>query len=548
MKTLTNNILIFFSSLFIILIFACTGEDSRQMHEALMQAKAQNENFEPFTTDSTMLRVVDYYDSHGTANEQMLAHYLLGCVYRDLGDAPRALECYYDAVSKADTTSADCDFQRLSRIYGQMAELFHAQRSPQFEKEAELNAVRMAWKAKDTLAALNFYAHLAGVYRMTNMQDSALYFSQDACRLLKEYGYENYSYGFLPSQIAIYLDKGNYAKAKKLMDIFEQGTDWFNKEGYIINGKEAYYGIKGNYYNAVDSITSALYYYRQFSKYSKRITHYENAYKGLMEVYHKLGNPDSVMKYAQLFANANDSACLISSAEEINRVNALYNYNASRRQAEISKREAEKYKTTIAIGWLLAFATICLICYIIIRYRRKTKQQFTELNNMYFDTLTKYNQSVKDLNMLQNDTDKYRSQKEKEIENLRQTLVAYTKDDSDKAKWDAEQYMLHCDIVNELHGLADRGMSASVTNWSALTGLTSQYLATFHQHLSAPQYALSEREIIISILIKLRFTPSEMAILFDCSKQIITNIRTSINYKLFHQEGAKTLDYNLKSL
>ena len=92
MKTLTNNILIFFSSLFIILISACTGEDSRQMHEALMQAKAQNENFEPFTTDSTMLRVVDYYDSHGTANEQMLAHYLLGCVYRDLGDAPRALE------------------------------------------------------------------------------------------------------------------------------------------------------------------------------------------------------------------------------------------------------------------------------------------------------------------------------------------------------------------------------------------------------------------------------------------------------------------------
>ena len=122
------------------------------------------------------------------------------------------------------------------------------------------------------------------------------------------------------------------------------------------------------------------------------------------------------------------------------------------------------------------------------------------------------------------------------------------KDDSDKAKWDAEQYMLHCDIVNELHGLAERGMSASVTNWSALTGLTSQHLATFHQHLSAPQYALSEREIIVSILIKLRFTPSEMAILFDCSKQIITNTRTSINHKLFHQEGTKTLDYNLKSL
>ncbi|MBO5466552.1 MAG: hypothetical protein J6A02_03815 [Prevotella sp.] len=119
-----------------------------------------------------------------------------------------------------------------------------------------------------------------------------------------------------------------------------------------------------------------------------------------MEVYHNLSMPDSVMKYAQLFANANDSACLISSAEEINRANALYNYNASRRQAEISKREAEKYKTTIIIGWLLAFAAICLICYIIIRYRRKTKQQFTELNNMYFDTLTKYNQSDLEIPLL----------------------------------------------------------------------------------------------------------------------------------------------------
>ena len=534
--------------LLMLCILACTGEDSRQMHEALMQAKAQNENFEPFTTDSTMLRVVDYYDSHGTANEQMLAHYLLGCVYRDLGDAPRALECYHDAVSKADTTDTDCDFQRLSRIYGQMADLFYNQRSPQFEKEAELNAIRMAWKAKDTLAALNFYAHLAGVYRMTENLDSALYISQDACKFLKEYGFEKYAYGFLPNQIAIYLDKKKFDEVKILIDLFEIKSSFFDDFGNISKGKELYYFYKGKFHYGTNNIDSACYYYDKLLNNARNLGHYENAYKGLMEVYHKLGKPDSVMKYAQLFANANDSACLISSAEEINRANALYNYNASKRQAEISKREAEKYKTTIITGWLLTFAAICLICYIIIRYRRKTKQQFTELNNMYFDTLTKYNQSVKDLNMLQNDINKYRSQKEKETESLHQTLVAYTKDDSDKAKWNAEQYMLHCDIVNELHGLAERGMSASVTNWSALTGLTVQHLATFHQHLSAPQYALSEREIIVSILIKLRFTPSEMAILFDCSKQIITNTRTSINHKLFHQEGTKTLDYNLKSL
>ena len=519
----------------------------QKMRLELLRADAQNKSYVNFTTDSVMREVTAYYDAHGTAQERMRAHYLLGCTYRDMGDAPRALECYHDAVSFADTTSADCDFQRLSRIYGQMADLFHAQRSPQFEKEAELNAIRMAWKAKDTLAALNFYAHLADVYHLTGKKDSALFISQDACWLLEKHGYKAYTYVYIPMQYSIYLDYNEYNKAKKLIELFKNESGFcINDE--IIKGHEIYYYTLGRYFYGTNNMDSAIYYYNKLLNYKSDIINVENSCKGLMEVYHKLGEPDSVMKYAQLFADANDSACLISSAEEINRANAIYNYNASRKQADAMKQKAEKYKHTIAIVCLLAFSAICLICYIIIKYRRKARRQFTELNNMYFDTLTKYNQSVKDLSMLQNDTDKYRNQKEKETEALRQTLAAYTKEDAEQAKWDAEQYMLHCDIVNELHCLADRGMPASVSNWSALTGLTSQHLVKFHQHLSAPQYALSEREIIVCILIKLKFMPSEMAILFDCSKQIITNIRTSINHKLFNQEGTKTLDYNLKSL
>ena len=438
----TRNILVILFAL--LTFFACTGEDSRQMHEALMQAKAQNENFEPFTTDSTMLRVVDYYDSHGTANEQMLAHYLLGCVYRDLGDAPRALECYYDAVSKADTTSADCDFQRLSRIYGQMADLFHAQRSPQFEKEAELNAIHMAWRAKDTLAALNFYAHLADVYDLIGKTDSALFISQDACKLLKEYGFEKYAYGFLPSQIAIYLAKGNYAKAKKMTEIFERESGFFDAHGNISNGKEIYYYTKGLCNYGINRIDSALFWYKKLLNQANDIGHYENAYKGLIEVYHKLGMPDSVMKYAQLFANANDSACLISSAEEINRANAHYNYNTSRRQADAMKQKAERYKYTITIGSILAILAVLFAIYIIIRYRRNAKKEFLELNTRYFETLDKYNQSEKDLRMLNDDINKFKTEKEKENESLRQALAQYTNSNEIKEEWDAEKYRHSC--------------------------------------------------------------------------------------------------------
>ena len=55
------------------------------------------------------LSLVDFFDRHGTANEQMLAHYLLGRCYADMHEAPMALHCYQEAIS-----SVDCDFAQPS--------------------------------------------------------------------------------------------------------------------------------------------------------------------------------------------------------------------------------------------------------------------------------------------------------------------------------------------------------------------------------------------------------------------------------------------------
>ena len=79
----------------------------------LLLAKAMNKTYRPITTDSVMRKVADYYDDHGSANDRMEAHYLLGCAYRDMGDLPQALLQYEEAVAKADTASEDCDFKTL---------------------------------------------------------------------------------------------------------------------------------------------------------------------------------------------------------------------------------------------------------------------------------------------------------------------------------------------------------------------------------------------------------------------------------------------------
>ena len=121
----------------ILLAFACctTEADRSRMSALLDRADSMNRAYIPMTDgiDSLLLEATRFYDRHGTANEQMRAHYLLGCAYRDKGEAPAALQSYQDAVDRADTLSSDCDYRRLMSIYGQMAELFHAQNLPEDE-------------------------------------------------------------------------------------------------------------------------------------------------------------------------------------------------------------------------------------------------------------------------------------------------------------------------------------------------------------------------------------------------------------------------------
>ena len=69
------------------------------MRYELLLAEAQNKLCHSFTTDSVLREVVRYYDRHGSANDRLRSRYVLGCAYRDLHEAPRALECYQDAIA-----------------------------------------------------------------------------------------------------------------------------------------------------------------------------------------------------------------------------------------------------------------------------------------------------------------------------------------------------------------------------------------------------------------------------------------------------------------
>ena len=521
---------------------------SFRMKYQLLKLQAQNKADAKMDTINIVPEVADYYASHGSHHDKMMANYMMGRYYADKGDAPRALQYYREAVSYSDTTKADCDYKNLSRIYGQMATLFHMQRSPRLELNAERKAESFASKANDNMAALIFHEHIADAYYMMNMMDSVLYYYKETSDLFRKYGYNQLLAGIEPLVLEIYLNRNDTNTAKKLINHFEQEAGAFDDNNEIEPGREYYYSMKGLYFEKVHNIDSALFYYQKLLRYNSTTNNVESAYKGLLSVYNTLAKPDSVLKYAKLFADANDSANLKHSAEEINRLQTVYNYNESLYIANTEKEKAQKRLLLIYVIIGCAIISGLILAVFIRSIQKRRRLQLISMSRQYADLLNKFIKARQDLTDNQEGYDKYRNKKEIEIEELKQALSVFQEDNSRPEMWDIEDALLNSAIVKSMHSLASRGKAITDVQWEDFENLVSSKLNTFYIHINDSTLGLTDIEKKISMLIRLRFIPSELAVLLDLSKQRITNIRTAINMKLFKEKGTKSLDANIRKL
>ena len=535
------------SYLLILLLPLLSACHSRQMREELQRVDSLNQNSIPLDTVATMQAVADYYDMWGDSNDRMAAHYLLGCVYRDRDDAPQALRCYRDATGYADSASADCDYRRLSRVYGQMAELFHHQRAPRLEIDAERKAVEYAWRAKDTLAAVTFLCRLGNPYHMLNDMDSCLLYNQQGMMLLRRYGYPQLALNYLPISIDICLRKKEYANARQAMDEFEKGF-WFDKNGNIAKGRELYYKYKGEYFRGIGKLDSAEYFYRKLLTFKSDNDNAVAAYGGLLSFYQQTGTPDSIAKYAQLYCEASDSASFKHSADEITRAQALYNYEEHKRLADEQRRKANRY-FLIAVSTIVGLLILGFSTYLYIkRQRRKQRQELIEFNFAYTELLSRYDKTSKEMQLYQQDWNLYRQEKEDEIKRLQFLISQYQESPSREEMWSLEQAMLNSPVVIQFHKLASHVTRPSLQQWQDFWKFVQSSLPDFRPVLERKTNALSEQEATVAVLTRLQFIPSEQAVLLDVSKQRITNLRATVNLKLFGEKGTKTLESNIMRL
>ncbi|MBQ6062050.1 MAG: hypothetical protein IJK87_00280 [Prevotella sp.] len=364
-------------TIFAALVLWSCGGDRDAMRERLAYVSQCNRADTVFT--EAWLPTVDsltrFFDRHGNANERMMAHYLQGRVHHDMGEAPIALECYQRATEVADTASKDSiTLHTLAAIYGQMADLFHLHFLPNDEMNALRMAEQIAMKNHEAQFAIKTYELRVRPYFLLGKTDSMMYVMREARERYLKVGKTKEAAQAIFPMISIFLDREDLLNARHWLDIYEGQSGNFDQHGELIHGGEYYYD-KGRYLFAIGKTDSAKYY---FSKARDRGI-MEAAYKGLLSVYKRLNEADSTAKFAELFANANDSSYMHVNQEKISQISSLYNYTHQRQVAEQKGQEAKRWETRLSFIILLMLFTISSIAFVFSHFKA---QKLKEINTL----------------------------------------------------------------------------------------------------------------------------------------------------------------------
>lgn len=516
----------------------------RAMHAALRELQEWNQADTVFTSDSVARVLVAYFDHPWhRANDRMLAHYLLGRAHADMGEAPQAIEDYQTAVECADTTDQDCNLRLLRNVYGQMAEVFHAQNLPEDEIIAQKKYNHLSWIIGDTLSAIMGHGSLMKPYFLLSDTANMLRIAQETEQELLQYGRPDLAAMTHVSTTYIYIERGEIEQAKMYIDHIRAEAGIFDEDGSLKAGCEMFYYTLGLYFERTNQLDSAEYYYRRTLTSNKL----EAGYKGLLSVYSKRGIADSIAKFAPFYADANDASHDSLRTAEVHKTASLYNYN---RHLRIAKDEQQKAQQRLVVIYI---SVIIILVLIIAGYRfysrniEKERKREHALNTIQQNYI-KISQDYHSLLAENEEKHSYTTELEQQLNELREEkeqleLLA----NSLRAKNKVGNYYAH-ELVQKIIDCAiQRKNVPSGKDFILLRELFCDTFPHFKDFV-AETHPLSDYEWYVCILVDMGMGNSDMAFLMGQGAQRMNNIQRQANRLLFKDDTSSTLPVNLRAV
>ena len=509
----------------------------QRMRYELLRHKAMNKACITFTSDSVMKEVVDYYEDHGSANQRMLANYVLGCVYRDIHEVPLALEYYNKATEQADTTAADCDYGTLYRVYSQMGFLFSKQYLPYQLLDAFGKAEKYAYLAKDTLNAIINYQNKGDAYDYLGKKDSVVAINLRSANMFMRIG-DNYNAAIaLGCNYSYYIEKQDTVNAKKAFEAYfstgyEGNLEYEDSKAYVLYQKGTYYMFTGQ-------LDSACYILQQSLKFCKSFSNKAATTKALAHYYAKVNQPSLAMKYALQSSEYNDSDLIEARKTQLQQVQAMYDYG---RNQEIARMAEQKATRSTQMNYMVVFACVILLLFLSYIYRKQLvlkKKRIAVSKLLYEDSLLKLKRLQDEKAKLVAENDNKLFQVIMEKENTIDKLKAEISDIQDKYSLtsvsNVELTLMDSSICKKIKFIElHPKKSMCEEDWKELANTIENAIPNF---IPVLKNRLNDKDYQICLLIRLGFSTSLIAKLLGLSDAAISKSRKTMLKKICRKEG-----------
>ena len=519
----------------------CKEGTDAQMYYQIIRCRVADLLYIPHTSDSTMLKVANYYTKQNNQKALSMAYYCLGCIYRDLKEHPRAINYFLKSI---DTDSTHTPKEMIGRCYYQLSGFEDNRKNPIKALEYEIKAYNYISQTKDCTLANNCLINIAHDYKtlgndekyseFINLAKNKISATKDTINLAR--------FIIAKGQIAIQ-ERNN----KELKTLINEGKKILPT---ILKQQEyGFYLMQGYYYKELHQVDSASYYFQKVLNIGNPIIEYE-ANTALSETNAENREYTTAWKFLNKAIKLRNAIDSIDNKQEAEKMKASYNY-----ELEVAKREeAEESKNRYKYAMLLGIICILGLTTLILAHKNASKeksikqlkliaqqneliqnqeQKIEEQKNMMDEHVS----NIKKLETRNNELSKYQlTSSEHCINNLSKNIKL------DDDRWNqfrmSESYdKLHKMIRNGLdHYTNSEQKQAIIDIMATIDNLFNEY----GKRLTAFLPGLKDSQLEFAYLIKAEINFSNIAILLSKSKPSITKISKSFDEYL--EKNMKGLD------
>ena len=518
----------------------------------LLMTQAKYKMVMRISSDSLIQIAYDYYKPTNNTRRKAMSALYMGNVNYELGNIEEAMQYYLEGKTEVEKTD---DYKTGYLIMSSLGNLYLFRNFTDYALEACSKAYDYAIKDSNKRYQMSALKFLARCYCIRHEFPKAVEAYQQCASIALELGIEKDEYYYkIQTEIAlVYANSGNLKKSLELSKSLPteyQSTVLIGKNYYYLNQQDSAYFYLNKSLNTNDIYTKALIY----------------------ELLYKISDSPKYHQYLKMYCDSllyyNDSIMALDKGKQIIAYKEKYNNE----KLVTEKQKLELEKANITYWWMFTIVIVLLLgillIYIYLRKRiaiQKKEEELTSLALQLHQKELEVEKNESYIVELQSQFEKNNKKEElymvqvEELKNLKkenerlsleknllyEKIASYSISSQELEKREKELCSLLLTQIPFLRRLHLKPVYLNDTELSDICQITDNIFHHFTQRLSKEISSLSEHEIILCCLIKLRFSITEIAVFLNIAPTSVSRSKLRIKNKIYAELGEDSKEKSL---